>query len=167
MNKKTLLFGLVAGLISSVWLILIPFLDQSEFNYSLGMVYGYAAMLAAFIFIFIGIKHQRDKQNGGTITFKQSFLTGATIAFIASSIYVITWLIDYYFFVPDFFDTLCKSMEHMGKSAQEIETAKTELAHYKELYKNPVYNAAFTYLEILPLGLVISVIASFILKRTK
>lgn len=171
MNKKTLLYGLIAGFISSLWLILIPFLNQTEFDYSMGMVYGYAAMLLAFVFIFVAIKQQRDKQQEGIITFKQAFLTGCIITCIASTMYVLTWLIDYYFFIPDFFETLSKSytkeLQDAGKTLEDLEAAQKEMANYKELYKNPFYNAAFTYLEILPLGLIVSVLAALILKRKK
>jgi amino acid transporter len=168
-NKNTLIFGLVAGLISSIWLIIFPFLDASTFDYDKGMLYGYTAMIIAFSLIFVGIKNYRDRFNNGELSFKRGFLIGLSITVIASTIYVVTWLIDYYFFMPDFFDTMAKSYKESlmasGASAEELKDAMVKMAQYKEWYKNPLFNAAITYTEILPLGLIISLIAAAILKR--
>lgn len=168
LNKNTIVFGLIAGLISSIWVMIFPFLDPS-FDYGNGMIYGYTAMIIAFSLIFVGIKNYRDRFNSGVVTFGSAFLVGLYITLIASTIYVVVWLLDYYFLVPDFFDIMSKSyqakLKAAGASEAELQASIAEMLKYKELYQNPLFNAAMTYMEIVPLGLVISLIAAAILKR--
>ena len=52
-----------------------------------------------------------------------------------------------------------------GASAAEIEKQTTEMAEFGEMYKNPFFNALMTYMEILPVGLIVTLISSLILKR--
>jgi len=130
---------------------------------------GYSSMLVAFSFIFVGIKNERDKHSGGYISFGKAFKVGLYIALVASSVYVVTWLIEYYMFIPDFMD---KYIAHVlreatkdGATAAELKSKKDEMAMYVNMYKNPLGVIVLTYLEVLPIGLIISLIAAAILKR--
>ena len=52
-----------------------------------------------------------------------------------------------------------------GASLMEIEKQTKEMANLAMMYENPLYNAALTYLEILPVGLIVTLISSLILRR--
>jgi hypothetical protein len=72
-------------------------------------------------------------------------------------------------FMPDFMD---KYSEHMiakakesGASLSEIDKQTVEMGKYREMYENPLFVVLFTYAEILPVGLLITVISALILKR--
>ena len=52
-----------------------------------------------------------------------------------------------------------------GATQAQIAKAVADAAAFTKLYKNPFINAAYTYMEILPVGLVVSVLAAVILKR--
>ena len=41
------------------------------------------------------------------------------------------------------------------------------MKEFQELYKNPIVKIGFTYLEILPVGLLITLLSAAILKRSK
>lgn len=169
MKKNVLVFGLIAGFIVSVFMVLsmANCIDAGDFGHS--MVLGYAAMIIAFSFVFVGIKNQRDKLDGGIITFGKAFKTGLWITLIASTIYVAVWLVDYYYFIPDFMEKYSAHMieqtKASGASAAEMDKQLADMAYYKEMYKNPLFVILFTYMEILPVGLLITVISAFILKR--
>lgn len=170
MKKYSWIFGLPAGLISSVWFMTMMFSNHWEtMDDNTGMLIGYATMLIAFSLIFVGIKSFRDKANGGSITFGKAFLLGLYISLVASTVYVLFWQIEFHFFVPDFMEkyaekTLLK-MKEAGKAAAEIEAKRKEMNEFAGMYKNPVINALFTYTEILPVGIIVSLIAAAILKK--
>lgn len=138
-------------------------------DFSGNMVMGFTLMILAFSFIFVGIKNYRDKFNNGVISFGKAFKIGISIALIASTVYVVTWLIAYYGFIPDFMDKYAAHVidqaRAAGKSTVEINKAIAEMADYKEMYKTPIGVILLTYMEILPVGLVITLISALILKR--
>lgn len=170
MKRIVIVFGLIAGLITAGWLVL-AFATGLNTDFDSGMFLGYASMILAFSLIFAGIKTYRDKYNGGTISFGKGFRIGILITLIASTMYVSTWLIMYHNFIPDFTEKYTQHMlERMAKEntpAQEIALKKAEMARFNEMYKNPLFNALVTYMEILPVGALISLIAAWILKRKK
>lgn len=138
-------------------------------DFDSNVVLGYAAMLVAFSFIFVGTRNVRDKHNNGVISFGKAFQTGLLISLIASSIYVTVWLVDYYWFIPDFMEKytahVLKETQAKGASKAELKEQIAQMNYYREMYKNPLFVVLLTYLEILPVGLVVSLISALILKR--
>jgi Protein of unknown function (DUF4199) len=169
MKKIVIICGLIAGGIVSAMMIITMAIYTSTGNFENGMIYGYASMLLAFSLIFVGIKNYRDKYNNGIISFGKAFKIGLFITLIASTMYVFVWLIDYYFFIPDFGEKYAAHMLEKLKAsgASELEMAKQtkEMASFSEMYKNPFFNALMTYSEIIPVGLVVTLIGSLILKK--
>ncbi len=172
MKKIIIIYGLVSGaVVSTVMLIGMNYLSHCEgsVDYSTSMLVGYASMLIAFSMVFIGIKSYRDKFNNGVISFGKAFKIGLFIVFIASTMYVAAWLIDYNYFIPDFAEKYSKHMieelKTSGAPQTEIDQKTKEMAEFSVMYKNPFYNAAMTYMEILPVGLIVTLISSLILKR--
>jgi hypothetical protein len=133
------------------------------------MLVGYASMILAFSLIFVGIKNYRDKHNNGAISFGQAFKIGLFITLIASTFYVVTWMIEYHYFIPDFMEkytaVTLEGLKKEGASQAEITEKTKEMAQYTEMYKNPVMVFFFTYLEVLPVGLLVTLICALLLKR--
>jgi hypothetical protein len=169
MKKTILVCGIISGLIVSLVLSFSTVLSPSGEYFENGMLLGFGSMILAFSLIFVGIKNYRDKQAGGMISFGKAFQIGALIALIGSTLYVLTWLVIYYNFLPDFWEKYAASeMKHLaasGATQEELTKHEADMIRYGEMYKNPVFTALFTHMEILPLGLVISLIAALIMKR--
>ncbi|MCU0327242.1 MAG: DUF4199 domain-containing protein [Spirosomaceae bacterium] len=169
MKKIIFTNGLISGGILAIFLVSSMAYCYSANNFEGNMLVGYASMILAFSTIFIGIRNFRDKQSEGSIKFGAAFRIGAYISLIASTIYVLVWLIDYYFFIPDFMDKysvqMLKQYQASGISATDLSVKQAEMDMYKDMYKNPIWVVLLTYMEILPIGLVISVISALILKR--
>jgi len=172
MKKTVLICGIIAGLITTSMFIGQMMLGNSKDDlFENGMIIGYTLMILAFSFIFVATKITRDKHNGGEISFGKAFRVGLYITLIASTIYVGVWLIDYYFFNPDFAELytahILENMKASGASQAEITKKSAEMAKFSEMYKNPFFNALLTYAEIVPLGLIVSVISAFALRRKR
>jgi hypothetical protein len=172
MKKNIIIYGFIAGIIVSVlMLISVNSISHREgnFDYNRSLFIGYASMLIAFSLVYIGIRNYRNKYNNGVISFGKAFKIGIMIVLIASTIYVVAWLIDYFYFIPDFMEKysarMLDQLRASGASQVEIDKQTKEMADFATMYKNPFYNAVMTYAEILPVGLVVTLISSFILKR--
>ena len=170
MKKVVLVYGIIAGLIVAGMMAFSTGYYCAKGDFEGGMIYGYSAMIIAFSMIFVGTKSFRDKYNGGTIAFGKAFKIGFLITLIASTIYVLGWLVNYYFFIPDFMDKYAAAMLNKAKasgiSADELTKITADMAQMKEWYKNPLFVILMTYVEILPIGLVVALISALILKRT-
>lgn len=170
MKKTIFICGLIAGLISTSLFIGLMILGKAgDADFKNGMLYGYTLMILAFSLIFVGTKITRDKYNGGEISFGKAFRVGLYITLIASTVYVIVWLIDYHFFIPDFAEKygahILEKLKASGAGQAEIAKQSAEMTRFSEMYKNPLFNALITYSEILPVGLIVSLISALILKR--
>ncbi|MBC7889192.1 MAG: DUF4199 domain-containing protein [Ferruginibacter sp.] len=170
MKKTILICGLIAGLISTSLFIGLMILGKAgDIDFNNGMLYGYTLMILAFSLIFVGTKITRDKHNGGEISFGKAFRVGLYITLIASTMYVIVWLIDYYFFIPDFAEKysahVLEKLKASGAGQAEIAKQSAAMAKFGEMYKNPFFNALLTYSEILPVGLAVSLISALLLKK--
>jgi hypothetical protein len=172
MKKTILVFGTISGLIISTFMgisMAIMGCSAGEPGNG-GMIIGFSAMAVAFSFIFVGIKNYRDKQNAGIITFGKAFLLGFMISLIASTLYVITWGVEFHFFMPDFMDKYSaiqvKQLQESGISGTALDEALKSIETASYNYKNnPFFFAMYTYMEILPIGVLIALISSFILRK--
>lgn len=169
MRRNVIICGLIAGTILAVFMAVSATMCYNNDNYEGSMVLGYSAMVLAFSLIFVAVKNFRDKVNGGTVTFGQAFKIGLYITLIASSVYVAVWLVDFYVFIPDFMEKytahVMKVAREDGLPQAELQQKAAEMTGYREMYKNPLFVILFTYAEVLPIGLVVSVICAFILKK--
>jgi amino acid transporter len=169
MKKNVLVFGLMAGLIVTAFMIISVGRCYTQEDFEGNVLLGYASMILAFSLIFVGVKNYRDKYNQGVISFQKAFKMGLYITLVASTLYVLVWLVDYYVFIPDFMDKytaqVLKEAQSKNLSPAELRAKPAEMANYKELYKNPLFVVLFTYLEILPVGILISLLSALLLKR--
>lgn len=164
MKKVVLIFGLIIGAVFCAnigfmvyWMYHNPDLKSND-------IVGYAIMVLVFSLIFFGTRNFKNKYLGGIISFGKAFKTGALIALVGSTIYVIAWLFSYYTFVPDFMDIYTDYV--LKNCAAEDLPAKTiEMAKFKEMYKNPFFVILITYAEVLPIGLVVALVSALVLKK--
>jgi Protein of unknown function (DUF4199) len=155
--------GLLGGLIVSI--IMISMTSYMKYNpqYEPSSFMGFISIFVANIFVVLGIKQHRES-NLGSISFGKAFQTGLLISLITSTIYVGVWLIIYYNFFPDFMD---RYGEMVLKNAKPDELAKKtiDIQQMKEWYKSPIMIIILTYIEIYPIGILVSLIAAFRLKK--
>jgi hypothetical protein len=169
MKKTVLTFGLIAGLIISVLMdgsLLLANKIGSGHN---SMLLGYTLMVASFLLIYFGIRSYRDNNLSGQISFGRAFACGLLITLITTACYVATWEILYFNFMPHFMDSYFAAQIHKvqaSRLAPAIIAAKVaDIQHSQQLYQNPLVNMAYTFMEPLPVGLIITLISAAILRR--
>jgi hypothetical protein len=170
MKKNIWVCGLIGGIVAASWGVVGEGVLSDSLSLNTRMVFGYASMILAFSLIFVAIKNYRDNYNGGIITFLKALKIGLLITLIASTVYVIVWMVDYSYFLPDFGEKyqaqVLAELKASGASAAVIQKQTAEMAATMEKYRtSPAFRAMFTYLEIVPVGIVISLIAALILKN--
>ena len=170
MRKIVLTFGLIAGAMLSVMMILtLPFLDKIGFDK--GEIIGYTTMVLAFLMVFFGVRSYRDNVAGGSVTFGRAFLVGLMITFVASACYVATWQVIYYKVAPDFGEKYAayavEKAKKSGATDAQIAATKKDVTEFMDMYKNPLVNIALTFLEPLPVGLLFTLVSAGILSRKR
>ena len=170
MRKIVLTFGLIAGaILSAMMLLTLPFHDQIGFDK--GYIIGYTTMVLAFLMVYFGVRSYRDHVAGGSVTFGRAFKVGLLITAVATSCYVATWQLVYHRFAPDYLDKYAAyevdKARASGATEEEIAAQAKKMAEFKELYKNPLVNIAFTFLEPLPVGIVFTLVTAGVLSRKR
>jgi hypothetical protein len=168
MKKTILTFGLISGVVISVLMVAtVPFGDRLGIGHS--YLVGYTTMILAFLLVYFGIRSYRDNLGDGHISFGKAFVIGISITLISSLCYVVTWEILYFKFMPDFMDKYgayaIQKLQASGANAAAIQAKVEEIKRYKVLEDNPLTNAAMTFIEPFPVGLIITLASAAILRR--
>lgn len=168
MKKTVLIFGLISGAISAAMMFAtVPFVYRIGFDK--GLVVGYTTIVLSFLLVFFGIRSYRENVGGGTITFGRAFAVGILITLISCVCYVVAWEILYYNFMPDFGDKysayVLEKAKAAGATAEAIQAQMEEAKKLKQILDNPFLNAAATFTEPFPIGLIITLISALILRK--
>lgn len=168
MKKTVLTFGLISGVVSmAVMLPNLLLLDRIGFDK--GVIVGYTAIVLSFMLVFFGIRSYRENVGGGRISFGRAVAVGILITLVSCAFYVISWEIIYYNFMPDFGDKYAayavEKEKASGASPQQIEKTVKEMKDMKALLDNPLTNAAITFTEPFPVGLIITLISAAVLRK--
>ena len=168
MRKTILKYGLISGLLCAALIALATPLEN-RISFDNDYYIGYTVIVLSFLLVFFGIRSYRDNEGDGQITFAKGFAVGISITVISCICYVVTWEIVYYNFMPHFWDkygaNLAEKLKASGASPAAVQARLQEVTKYKELYKNPLYNAALTFIEPFPIGLVITLLSAAVLRK--
>jgi hypothetical protein len=170
MKKNVLIHGLILGTLlclNGVWFMYLFYNDP---DFKANDFLGYTILIVIFSLVFFGIKNYRDKHfTGNEFTFGKGFKTGLLVAFVGSTLYVVAWLFCQYLFVPDFIDKyvqyVINTTQQSGVTAAELAQKTKDMEEFREMYRNPLFAAVITYMEVFPLGLIVALISALILKR--
>ena len=87
----------------------------------------------------------------------------------AAAFYVIPWAFEYNRFLTDFMDQYAQCMIGQAVAAgnipEQIAALQQEMQEGKEMYASPIGFTLITYMEILPLGIIVALISALILKK--
>ena len=168
MGRIIAVYGAIAGVIVVIGMFIsITFVADHG---AMGMVAGYLSMLAALLFVFVGVKRYRDVDLGGVIGFRKAFGVGLGIGLVASLFYILGWEVYMWrtggTFMADYIAQSVEDMRAAGKSAAEIAQFSSEMDAMAQQYRNPLFRMALTLTEILPVALIVSIVSAALLRRS-
>jgi uncharacterized protein DUF4199 len=173
MLRYILRYGIVAGLIVAtpmVWRMLAASPNQTEEPVA-GMLLGYLTMIVALTAVFLGVKAYRDKVLGGVIRFLPALGLGLGISAVASLLYMIGWEISIAFssfdFVAFYKAYIVNSAKAHGATGAELDKAIADADAFAKMYVNPVYRMPMTFIEMFPVGVLVSLISAAILRNPR
>lgn len=166
MKKVILTYGLVIGAALSTNTIIMMNMIVNNQNVKGNDLIGYTALIAMFSIIFFGIRKYKNTYSNGLISFRKAFKIGTLIALIGSSMYVLFGLGYYYLFVPEFLDAYIQNVLNNCTSPEELAAKKIELQNFKEMYQNPLFAILVSYMEVLPLGMIVTLVSSLLLRKS-
>lgn len=169
MKRTVLKFGLMSGAIISLFMLVFTVIGHENIGFDHSMYLGFGSMILALSLVFVGTRSYREQQPGQKLSFGKAFLVGILISLICSACYVITWMFVNHYCYPDFMQQYAtyyiEKQRAAGVSGAELELAIAKMEEYKECYKNPFYVAGMTFVEIFPVGVLVSLFAALVLKR--
>ena len=170
MRRIVLRYGLASGAVLLLLAaIVLPLCLSGVVDFDNSEIAGYSVMVLAFLLVFAGIRSYRNTVGGGAITFGKAFQVGILITLITCAVYVITWEITYFNFFPDFLDQysahVLDRMHASGASPAAIEAKTRQMAAMAKIYTNPLWNSAITFMEVFPVGLIVTLVSAAILRR--
>jgi hypothetical protein len=168
MKKIVLTFGLIGGLVISV-LMNASLLVADKIGAGHSMALGYTIMVASFLLIYFGVRTYRDQNLAGRISFGRAFACGLLIALVTTVCYVIAWEIIYFNFMPHFMDGyFAAQIRHVQSAGLDAATTAARIAaiqHAQQQYQNPLINMAYTFMEPMPVGVIIALVSALVLQR--
>lgn len=170
MLRPILTYGLIAGLIVVLPMFAYFLLGEPEIS-DHSALFGYATMLIALSTIFIAVKSYRDKALGGVIKFVPALLMGLGISVVAGLVYVIGWEIymalTNYTFASAYGDAMVEAARAKGAPPAEVEQISAEMAQFAAQYSNPLFRIPITFIEIFPVGVIVSLISAALLRNSR
>ncbi len=136
-----------------------------------GAIIGYTTMLVALTGVFLGVKHYRDRDLGGVIKFLPALGVGLAISAVASLGWVIAWeaslAITKFDFGAVYSQMMLEQAKADGASAEKLAQVAKEGRDFAAMYANPVFRMGMTFIEMFPIGVVISLVSAALLRNSR
>lgn len=169
MKKYILTYGTIAGVVVICSMILGIVAGGTD-GATASEIFGYLIMLVAFSMIFVAIKQYRDKELGGVMRFTQGLLLGLGISAVAGVAYVIVWEIylsvSDYAFINEYAASVLDGVKAAGATDAEYAAKVEEMEAMKISYANPLTRLPMTFIEIFPVGVLVSLVSAGILRKS-
>jgi len=169
MKRVVITFGLISGVVAGVlmWLMLWA-MSSGVIKSHDGEIWGYSSMIIALSMVFFGIKSYRDS-HGGQITFLKGLQIGILISLISAICYALSWELYYQTiggnFLAEYIASYAEKMRASGASQAELDAMRQQMDGMAELYKNFFVRFGMTLMEIVPVGIIVTLVSAALLRR--
>ena len=171
--RYVFIYGLLSGLVIMAVLITgLTLVPEGEGGFIRTVWFGYLVMLVALTFVFVAIKRYRDIECGGVIRFVRALLIGLATSGVAALVYVFVWEVYLaatdYAFMGEYIEATLRQSEAAGVTGTALAAQRAEMEAFAAQYNSsPLLRAAFTFIEIAPAGLLVSLVSAALLRNPK
>jgi len=172
MRATVIRYGLIgAGIWFVIWLTLFLLVKAGVVRgFDFAEVIGYTSMVLALSMIFFALVQQRDRVNGGQLSFGQGFVLGLRISVIVGAVVGVVDVLHVFVLDPGFMDAY---MEHekakwaaSGLSAEQINARMAAADAEMQLIQNPIATFLLMFVTTVLIGVLISAVSALLLRRT-
>ena len=171
MHRLALAYGLPAGAVPILVIMAGTLLGDGDHSGGGSHLFGYLIMLVALSLVFLGVKSHRDGELGGVISFRTGVVVGLAISAVAGVAYMFLWeiylaLTDYSF-ISDYTAGLVEAKRAAGADEAEIAKLVADMAVMEDRYANPLFRLPMTFIEIFPVGLIVTIVSALLLRNDR
>ena len=163
MQNPILRFGIIGGIVLVI-LGQIQWFFYESISYNFAQVLGYLSITIALTSIYFAVRKYRDEIGNGFISFGKAFQVGALTALIPS-VFMFLSTVFFYLTKGDEFKQWAMAELEKSMTTAEFAAMTEQIQANQALYENPYFQGLIMFLTVLILGLIISVITAFVLKK--
>jgi hypothetical protein len=166
MKKTILRYGLYSGIFMFLFFMVDSFFF-ADTDFDTREILGWVGIVLSTIFIYFGIRHYRDRYNNGLLSFGKGILLGLLILLFPSLVFGVFNVI-YVELNPEFMDKYYNyqvSQIRASLPAAEAAAKIDEMEKQKEMFMSPVVQFFAMFLSVFAVGLIVTVISAFLLRR--
>lgn len=158
------------GLISALIVVGVPVISNlitgyNKESFALGEIIGYTSMIVAMASVFVAMKHYRDNENHGNLSFGEGLKIGLGISVIgglAFAIYnavFVTWL------MPDFNEQYFAYSTGLEIGSAEFDSQYATMMEENGFMFSLVGGSLLMFFTVFLIGFVESIIGAMVLKK--
>ncbi len=168
MKQTVFRYGIYAAILIVVLAAFNLFVLAKNADYSTQEAAGYLAILLSMIFVFMGMRHYRDKINGGSLSFGEGLKIGLLITLVPAICFSLfdllytevlnpSWKDDYYnHYIQDLRSSL---------TGNDLDAEIKKLEEQREMYDKPLVLFLIMFLTVFVIGIIVSIISALSLRR--
>ena len=137
-------------------------------DYSTTEIWGYLTLVASMVFVYLGIRHYRDSERGGYLSFGDGIKLGVLIVLIPSLAFGLYNVVYTEWLNPEFMEAYFnQNLEQLRAQlpAEEYARQEKDLLAQKEMFQNPFLGFALMFFTVFIIGLIASIISTIALLR--
>ncbi|MEO9851169.1 MAG: DUF4199 domain-containing protein [Reichenbachiella sp.] len=168
MKNLAFKYGIISSAVMCTMVVIPLFIWETPAENKYGEVLGYAAMILALTAIYFGIKEYKTELEG-ELSFKQAFIFGTFVNFVAALAFGIFSYALYAWLMPDFLQqyldhSIAKVMTDTSLTESERATQIKFINDREDFFLSPALGGLLMFGTVFPIGLVMTLISSFALK---
>ena len=134
-------------------------------NFALSEVIGYTSIIVAMASVYFAMKHYRDNENAGAISFGQGMKIGLAISSVGGVAFALYNLVFVTWIMPDFNEQYYAYSSGNKVGTPQFETGYAELMETQGFMFSKLGGSPLMFATVFMIGLVISLISAMILQK--